>query len=87
MALASEYLAEGWTQDALKLTRRGKVKFCLLGAFIESIGRDRLREVGDAYLKIAGKEVSILNWNNAPNRTQAEVVALAQKMEFIMDLI
>ena len=85
----SELLAKGWCQRAWALEKSGgvvsvnsqyAVSFCFVGAaarvFVRYADYDRFLQVAS---QIAGK--SVVAWQDAQGRTQAEVVALAQRVE------
>ncbi len=87
--LPSEYLKQGWCQGALK-NQQGER--CLLGAIRDSsyaVGRENYNKFTQAaldILEVRGYLSSIATWNNAPERTQGEVVALARLVEIKLGL-
>ena len=86
--LPSEYLAQGWCQHALQ---NDQGEYCLLGA-AKQWGGSFTKEYSQFTLGIynqlraIGAIDEITGWNNAPERTQAEVVALARLVEIKLGL-
>ncbi len=83
--LPSELLEQGWCQGDVW---NDKGEHCLIGAAIKGQGdmgefMDIVRELIRHRPDYAGHPA---NWNNDPNRTQAEVVALARLVEIRMGL-
>lgn len=91
--LPSEYLERGWCQGVLV---DGNGKVCLLGAILMWDGGEArwkgqrtptFIEFSEALdLGAIGKGERIADWNNAPERTQAEVVARAKMAEVKLGL-
>ena len=79
---ARELLARGWTQGVYARDdlghsvnpRRGDARcFCTSGAAIRV--REQLGFGGPVRLTVPGQYPSVIEWNDDPNRTQAEVLA------------
>ena len=86
---AAELVEHGWTQGAYEFTENSKTYYCLVGAIgraqeIFSVpGRqEAYKAIGDRLRKDHGlpKLDPISRWNDAPGRTQAEVVALLREV-------
>ena len=71
----SELVAKGWCQGTGSIRREGvTIKRCVLHAIDEAYGAIRAREVTEKLRRHVGNYY-INDWNDAPGRTQAEVVA------------
>ncbi len=89
--LPSEYLERGWSKFFLD---DGNGKYCLLGAILMwDIGRaqgfNRITPAFTAFTEALGLgdwSNKIAPWNNAPERTQAEVVERAKMAEVKLGL-
>ena len=91
--LTSEYVAKGWCQFAMAVDAKGHgclendpraVAWCILGAGSASLGGmsgEQWQPWWKAATKLLGRPDGLAPWNNAPERTQAEVVAFAQAVE------
>lgn len=86
----SDYLKRGHTKEAFARDKSGAmtgatnhdaVCWCLYGAMIVALRTsDNIATYEVAVRRIIGT-YSIGEWNDAPERTQAEVVALAERVE------
>lgn len=83
---ARGYVAKGWTQGTLaKSNENRKVSFhspravcwCALGAL--RLAGGYYEEGQDALERLLPYETELFTWNDAPGRTQAEVLALFDK--------
>lgn len=75
LAAADLLERDGWCQKALS---DGQGRRCVLQAMIDGGGSDRLYEAKIALCRYLGLETSfpcVSPWNNAPERTQPEVLA------------
>jgi len=84
----SEYIRKGWCQGTLSRTEDGTptylsndapAKWCLMGAIQQAYDRDVVHN------PVYEKLVSLLsegvpNWNDAPGRTQQEVIDLLESI-------
>jgi len=108
--LPSEYLAQGWCQEASAMEQNGDriapnhckaKKWCFIGAMYASgIGTDKTTEGRRVFFSYRAKVMELLelpfdeiglisniaNWNDKLDRTQAEVVALAWRVELALGL-
>ena len=90
--LPSDYLVQGWCQWVLSKDSQGQevsvdspsaVQWCVMGAVLAAFPDEFEKQhpnVGHlvAYLSTKG---TCVDWNNAPGRTQAEVVAVMLEAE------
>ena len=93
MKLPSEYLEQGWCQGTSGRDECGgvasyknAVSWCFAGAVANVFTPYRLTSINPDFLNfLAAAEIIIGShatvWNDAPERTQAQVVALAQAVE------
>ena len=84
--LPSELLEQGWCQDVL---RDYQGKRCLVGAGIDGLGFETYSEFHKTItqiLELPSHGMTIPEWNNASERTKAEVVAVAKLAEIKMGL-
>lgn len=94
----SDLLKKGWTQGVLARDASGNAVypfsseaecFCIAGAARGCLSDDKIDEFRKACLNIIGSAPywnALADWNDAPGRTQAEVVALAERVEKEMGL-
>lgn len=69
-----------WCQRSMECNRKGVIAYCLTGAMsqigIDDIfGYERRRAMNVAFKKHNGLDYTIPFWNDAPERTHAEVIA------------
>lgn len=98
--LPSEYLAQGWCQEVSAKDQAGNripskdpeaKEWCFMGA-VEAWGGNSVgyREKALELLLLPVPEIilgsPLPNWNDQPERTQAEVVALAWRVEMALGL-
>ena len=91
---AYKLVQKGWCQDAFALDAEGKpvssrsrkaIAWCALGALCRvymSNDNDRLEQaMKELRLQLPGKHSTISSWNDAPERTQAEVVTMLRELD------
>lgn len=81
IARAADILEQqGWCQDVLKREVNGKTCYCTLGALIAAVDEATPFAEVNPYVNnvedYLGPGSCISIWNDAPGRTQAEVVAV-----------
>lgn len=98
--LPSQLLEQGWCQTHGAMDQNGNatymgapeaVRWCFVGAPAQIFGMDDIVttefwRTGQEILEGLGEITSMPQWNDNPNRTQAEVVALAKLVEIKMGL-
>lgn len=86
LTAAKALVEKGWTQGAHSVYKDGKVCYCTIGAIDEAAGEDVLcgayRDARDHVMRIIEADTGFVHiawWNDAPDRTQAGVVAMFDK--------
>jgi len=80
---AWEFLEAGWCQRSLREKKDGKDHYCIMGAIDKAYNFDGLRHETTIRheLRRRGFDGMISTFNDAPGRTQEEVVALVKGLD------
>lgn len=70
---------KSWTKGEMSIETEGGTCFCLLGAVIHCYPEQTGDGVSNLLRKVIGE--SIICWNDAPERTHAEVLALVERLD------
>lgn len=77
---AAELVEKGHCKHTLRVEKGGVTSFCVVGACCEAAGSTGAHDLIVLTAKAAGLSYyELITWNNAPERTQAEVVAVLRK--------
>ena len=85
---AWQYIQKGWCQGSEARTKTGKkcsthspnaAAWCLAGALHKIYSADERGVIDDRIYELI--DTNIIDWNDDPKRTKAEVIALLKKAE------
>jgi hypothetical protein len=88
MLKAADYLRWGWTKNAyarnaagtiVESSSKNAVAWCLAGAVFAAYATKADRDAAFTKLALVMPDPGYIHWNDAPERTQTEVVALAER--------
>lgn len=84
----SQYIKKGWCQGVNAKDSYGyfceptspcAIKWCLIGAIQAAYPQDTRKRM-EIHSKLESHSPIIAHWNDAPNRTQAEVISLLEQI-------